>query len=151
MLRRAAFGARVDRGPAPVHGKATPIHHTGEDLFEGVPDPFEGGRYHSLVKEFRGIPVLDDPKITFAPTADSKLKAPILSGVGGFQVNAPSCETRATMREEDQVGPCRVTLKSQTTPSGACQTTALPSGHFGRGLMRSGLDHAVSPWRRRAP
>ena|SRR5205823_7553456 len=52
----AAFGGRVDRGPAPVHGKASPIHHTGEDLFEGVPDPFEGGRYHSLVVHRDALP-----------------------------------------------------------------------------------------------
>jgi anthranilate synthase component 2 len=45
----AAFGGRVDRGPAPVHGKSSPIHHTGEGIFDGVSDPFEGGRYHSLV------------------------------------------------------------------------------------------------------
>jgi len=41
----AALGGRVDRGPEPVHGKASAIHHTGEDIFDGVPDPFEGGRY----------------------------------------------------------------------------------------------------------
>jgi anthranilate synthase/aminodeoxychorismate synthase-like glutamine amidotransferase len=45
----AALGGRVDRGPAPVHGKASVIHHTGQDIFQGVPDPLEGGRYHSLV------------------------------------------------------------------------------------------------------
>jgi anthranilate synthase component 2 len=44
-----ALGGRVDRGPEPVHGKASPIHHTGEGIFEGLPSPFEGGRYHSLV------------------------------------------------------------------------------------------------------
>ena len=45
----AAFGGRVDRGPEPVHGKASSIQHSGEGIFEGVPNPFEGGRYHSLV------------------------------------------------------------------------------------------------------
>jgi anthranilate synthase component II len=52
----AAFGGHVDRGPAPVHGKTSSIHHTGEGIFEGVPDPFEGGRYHSLVVERDGMP-----------------------------------------------------------------------------------------------
>jgi anthranilate synthase component 2 len=52
----AAFGGRVDRGPAPVHGKTSRIHHTSEGIFEGVPDPFEGGRYHSLVVERDGLP-----------------------------------------------------------------------------------------------
>ena len=52
----AAFGGRVDRGPEPVHGKSSPIHHTGEGIFEGVTDPFEGGRYHSLVVHRDDLP-----------------------------------------------------------------------------------------------
>jgi len=52
----AAFGGRVDRGPQPVHGKSSAIHHTGDGIFEGVPDPFQGGRYHSLVVERDRLP-----------------------------------------------------------------------------------------------
>ena len=52
----AAFGGSVERGPAPVHGKTSPIHHTGEGIFEGVPDPFDGGRYHSLVVQKGDLP-----------------------------------------------------------------------------------------------
>jgi anthranilate synthase component 2 len=52
----AAFGGVVDRGPEPVHGKASAIHHTGEGIFAGVSDPFEGGRYHSLVVEREQLP-----------------------------------------------------------------------------------------------
>jgi anthranilate synthase/aminodeoxychorismate synthase-like glutamine amidotransferase len=43
------FGGRVDRGPVPVHGKASLIFHEGAGIFAGMPNPFEGGRYHSLV------------------------------------------------------------------------------------------------------
>src|ERR1044071_6761400 len=43
------FGGGVDRGPVPVHGKSSPIVHEGQGIFEGMPSPFEGGRYHSLV------------------------------------------------------------------------------------------------------
>ena len=46
----------MERGPAPVHGKTSPIHHTGEGIFEGVPDPFDGGRYHSLVVQKGDLP-----------------------------------------------------------------------------------------------
>ena len=40
-----------------------------------------GGRYRSLVKEFKGVPVTDDLTIGLAPTAESKLKASVLCGV----------------------------------------------------------------------
>jgi anthranilate synthase component II len=52
----AALGGRVDRGPEPVHGKASAIHHTGVGIFAGVPDPFAGGRYHSLVVDRDDLP-----------------------------------------------------------------------------------------------
>ena len=41
-------GGRVERA-SPVHGKASAVHHTGTGIFEGVEDPFEAARYHSLV------------------------------------------------------------------------------------------------------
>lgn len=44
-----AFGARVVRGEVPVHGKVSAVHHRGERLFAGCPDPMETARYHSLV------------------------------------------------------------------------------------------------------
>ena len=43
-----ACGGTVERA-TPVHGKASLVHHTGSGIFEGVSDPFEAGRYHSLV------------------------------------------------------------------------------------------------------
>ncbi|MBI3648568.1 MAG: aminodeoxychorismate/anthranilate synthase component II [Actinobacteria bacterium] len=44
-----ACGGRVDRGPAPVHGKASSVFHEGKGILAGVSNPFEAGRYHSLV------------------------------------------------------------------------------------------------------
>ena len=41
-------GARVERA-TPVHGKASLVHHDGTGIFADVPNPFEAGRYHSLV------------------------------------------------------------------------------------------------------
>jgi anthranilate synthase component 2 len=44
-----AFGGEVGRAPAPVHGKTTRLRHDESALFAGVRNPFEAGRYHSLV------------------------------------------------------------------------------------------------------
>jgi anthranilate synthase component 2 len=40
-------GGAVDR-TEPVHGKASLVHHGGRGILDGVPSPFEAGRYHSL-------------------------------------------------------------------------------------------------------
>ena len=44
-----AFGGRVERAPAPMHGKTSMVVHDGSHLFAGLSGPFEAGRYHSLV------------------------------------------------------------------------------------------------------
>jgi anthranilate synthase/aminodeoxychorismate synthase-like glutamine amidotransferase len=49
------YGGTVDR-TEPVHGKASAVRHDGSDLFAGVSDPFEAGRYHSLVVERGDLP-----------------------------------------------------------------------------------------------
>jgi anthranilate synthase/aminodeoxychorismate synthase-like glutamine amidotransferase len=43
-----AFGGEVGQAQRLVHGKASEISHDGRGLFSGLPDPFQGGRYHSL-------------------------------------------------------------------------------------------------------
>ena len=44
-----AFGASVVRGPAPMHGKVSPVRHGGTDIFADLPPRFDVARYHSLV------------------------------------------------------------------------------------------------------
>ncbi|HEU5075088.1 MAG TPA: aminodeoxychorismate/anthranilate synthase component II [Polyangiaceae bacterium] len=43
-----AFGGVTVRAPLPVHGKTSPVVHTGKGLFAQVPSPFQVARYHSL-------------------------------------------------------------------------------------------------------
>lgn len=50
------FGGRVILAPRVVHGRSTPATHTGGVLFEGVPSPFQAGRYHSLIVERASLP-----------------------------------------------------------------------------------------------
>lgn len=52
----AAFGGQVVRSASLMHGKTSPIHHDGKELFEGLPNPFNATRYHSLVVERTTLP-----------------------------------------------------------------------------------------------
>jgi anthranilate synthase component 2 len=51
-----AFGGKVVRAPAPVHGKLSEIRHKGEGVFRGINAPFQATRYHSLVVERASMP-----------------------------------------------------------------------------------------------
>lgn len=42
------FGGQVGHAPAPMHGKPSRVTHNGRGVFEGVENPLQAGRYHSL-------------------------------------------------------------------------------------------------------
>lgn len=50
------FGGTVARAPQVVHGKTSMVHHDGRGLFEGLPDPLEATRYHSLIVDRDSVP-----------------------------------------------------------------------------------------------
>lgn len=52
----AAFGGKIIRSAYLMHGKTSPIHHDGKELFMELPNPFEATRYHSLVVERGTLP-----------------------------------------------------------------------------------------------
>lgn len=51
-----AYGAKVTKALFPVHGKSTFITHNGQDLFAGLDNPLEIGRYHSLIVSNTHLP-----------------------------------------------------------------------------------------------
>ncbi len=51
-----AFGGRIVRAPAPMHGKVSRISHNARGLFSGLNGPFKATRYHSLIIERESAP-----------------------------------------------------------------------------------------------
>ena len=66
----AALGGNIIRAKSLMHGKTSPILHDGKGVFEGLPDPFDATRYHSLVIERETLP--DCLEIS-AETADGEI------------------------------------------------------------------------------
>jgi para-aminobenzoate synthetase component 2 len=58
----AAYGARVVRAPELLHGKTSEVHHGGDGVFAGLPDPMTATRYHSLAVDPATLP--DDLEVT---------------------------------------------------------------------------------------
>ena len=52
----AVFGGEIVRAQKVMHGKTSPIHHTGDGVFKDLPSPFTATRYHSLVVEAGSLP-----------------------------------------------------------------------------------------------
>lgn len=52
----AAFGGDIIRAPRLMHGKTSLVFHDGKTVFEGLPNPFEATRYHSLLIKKETLP-----------------------------------------------------------------------------------------------
>ena len=96
-----AFGGRTVRADRLMHGKMSPVAHTGADLFDGVPSPFDAMRYHSLIMDPAQVPV--DLEIT-AWTADRPKGTEIMGvrhrrhPVWGLQFHPESVGTEVGMQ-----------------------------------------------------
>ena len=50
------YGGQVVRATVPTHGKSSMIYHDGKTIYKNLPNPFEAGRYHSLVVKKETLP-----------------------------------------------------------------------------------------------
>lgn len=50
------FGGKVVRAGRLMHGKTSLVHHDGQDILKDMPEPFEAGRYHSLIAQPESLP-----------------------------------------------------------------------------------------------
>ena len=70
----AVYGGQIIRAPSVMHGKTSPIHHTGVGVFEALPSPLTATRYHSLVVDPDTLP--DCLEVTaWTETADGAQEA----------------------------------------------------------------------------
>lgn len=51
-----AFGGRVVKASNVMHGKTSPVTHTGEGIFKNLESPFIATRYHSLIVDRETLP-----------------------------------------------------------------------------------------------
>ncbi|MDH4274380.1 MAG: aminodeoxychorismate/anthranilate synthase component II [Gammaproteobacteria bacterium] len=67
-----AFGGKIVRAKAIMHGKTSQVYHRNSGVFSGLPNPFQATRYHSLVIEQASLP--DCLEVTaWTATADGKI------------------------------------------------------------------------------
>jgi len=96
-----AFGGRIVRAERLMHGKTSPIAHTGANVLAGLPSPFEAMRYHSLVVDAGALP--EELEVT-AWSADRPTGAEIMGlqhrtlPVWGVQFHPESVGTATGMR-----------------------------------------------------
>jgi anthranilate synthase component II len=48
------YGGTVEHARIPTHGKFSLVHHDGKTIYRRLPDPFQAGRYHSLIVNMDG-------------------------------------------------------------------------------------------------
>lgn len=90
------YGATLIKSDIPCHGKICPVKHTGHVMFNGIPEKFSVGRYHSLLLE--NIP---SEKLVTTALADSNLPMAIAHSalpVWGVQFHPESILSEGGLR-----------------------------------------------------
>jgi len=89
-----AFGGEVIRAQRLMHGKTSMISHDGKTIYQGLPNPFEATRYHSLLVNPLNLP---DCLEVSAKTAEGEIMGMRhrTLGVEGVQFHPESILTKA--------------------------------------------------------
>ncbi len=66
----AVCGANVEAARTLMHGKASTVYHDSRTLYEGLPNPMQAGRYHSLAVTEESLP---DELAVSAYTSDGEI------------------------------------------------------------------------------
>ena len=56
MAAAMNYGGKIVRADRLMHGKTSPVRHRDTDIFQGLPNPMEATRYHSLIVERSSFP-----------------------------------------------------------------------------------------------
>lgn len=91
-----AFGGKIIRADRLMHGKTSMINHDGQTIFDGLPNPFEATRYHSLIVNRETLP--GDFEIS-ALTDEGEIMGlrHLPTGAEGVQFHPESILTKAGM------------------------------------------------------
>jgi len=88
-----SFGGKIENATMLMHGKTSSVFHNGEGLYNGIPNPFDATRYHSLMVSEDGLP--DDIQIT-SHTSEGEIMGIRMNGypVEGVQFHPESILTK---------------------------------------------------------
>jgi para-aminobenzoate synthetase component II len=91
-----AFGGQIIRADRLMHGKTSMVHHDGKTIFQGLPNPFEATRYHSLIVKRSTLPA--DFEVS-AETVEGEIMGirHIPTGAEGVQFHPESILTTSGM------------------------------------------------------
>jgi len=91
-----AFGGEIIRAERLMHGKTSMVHHDGQTIFNGLPNPFEATRYYSLIVNRETLP--GDFEIS-AMTDEGEIMGlrHLPTGAEGIQFHPESILTKAGM------------------------------------------------------
>jgi len=91
-----AFGGEIIRAGRLMHGKTSMVNHDGQTIFDGLPNPFEATRYHSLIVNRDTLP--EDFEISALTDGGEIMGLRHLpTGAEGVQFHPESILTKAGM------------------------------------------------------